>query len=306
MFSNARLASWVQEILASLAVASGVGYLATIYGVSRWLTRPSRAISLRPSPETWRDCTWEDLECTTGDGFRLAGWAISPPYPKATVAIFHGMRGNRSRTLDRIGFLTRAGYRCVAFDHRAHGQSDGRVTTFGYREGGDVAAVLQLIQRNWPHQPRAALGISMGAAAICYSAEQSRNFDAIILESPYHDLTAAFLNRIGKDFPSWFGKFVKGTIWLTERRMGLRMSQMAPHKYIGRLAPTPVMLLAGEQDPHAPPEETELLFQCCGAPSELHYIPEAGHHDVFDKGGQYYQDLIIGFLEQRLARRRAA
>ena len=113
--------------------------------------------------------TIQDLECTTSDGVRLAGWAITPANPRGTIAVFHGLRGNRDHVVDRILFLTRAGFRCVAFDHRAHGQSAGSVTSFGFHEAKDVSAVHAMIRRTWPETPCAALGTSMGAAALCYA-----------------------------------------------------------------------------------------------------------------------------------------
>src|SRR5207253_896473 len=81
---------------------------------------------------------WERLECRTADGLRLVGWAVTPPMPRATVLLCHGVRQNREQTLERTWFLSAAGYRCVAFDHRAHGQSDGKRTSFGYHERWDV------------------------------------------------------------------------------------------------------------------------------------------------------------------------
>jgi len=296
---TANRSSWLQETLASLAVASGIGYVATVYTVSRWLTRSTRTKPTLPD-DAW-NCTWQELECRTSDGLKLKGWAITPPHPRATIAIFHGIRGDRTRTLNRVALLVRAGYRCVAFDHRAHGESDGRVTSFGYFEGRDVSAVLDLIRHAWPSERRVALGVSMGAAALCYSPEAARACDAIILESVYHDLLSTFHNRIGTEFPGWFRHFSKGVVWLTERRLRLRMEQLSPWRCIHELAPAPVLLLTGERDEHATPEEVRLIYESCREPREFHIIPEAGHTDIVEVGGRRYEELILGFLERRLA-----
>src|SRR4051812_15823071 len=115
--------SWFAEALASATVLSGVGYLLTAYSVSRWLTRPARGAP-QSSPADL-GLPFEDEVCYTADGHRLAGWVIEPPQPRGTVALFHGLRCNRSHTLARVPMLIDAGYRCVAFDHRAHGKSSG-------------------------------------------------------------------------------------------------------------------------------------------------------------------------------------
>jgi alpha-beta hydrolase superfamily lysophospholipase len=194
----------------------------------------------------------------------------------------------------------------VAFDHRAHGESAGRHTSFGFHESRDVAAVLELIWQRWPRQPRAALGISMGAAALCFAAPAARALDAVILESLYHDLAGTFDSRIGTKYPSWFRRFRRGVVWLTERRLGVRLGQIAPAEHVARLAPAPVLLLTGSEDAHAPPQDARRLFGRCREPRELVIIPGAGHDDVFELGGRLYEEVLLDFLKRRLAALRKA
>jgi alpha-beta hydrolase superfamily lysophospholipase len=207
---------------------------------------------------------------------------------------------NREQTLGRLAFLAAAGYRCIAFDHRAHGESTGRHTSFGFYESRDVLAVLDFLRERWPHEPRAAVGISMGAAALCYAAERARAFDAIILESLYHDIGRAFASHI-HTYPHWFKHLDQSILWLTERRLGVRMGKLAPVEHIGDFAPTPVLLLTGSLDPHAPPDDTRHLFERCRGPRELCFVPNAGHRDLFESGGQLYQSRVLDFLKRRLA-----
>src|SRR5262249_50440924 len=104
MNSAAKRKSWLSDILALLTAASGIGYFLTVYGVSRWLTRAPPTIPRLP--ELNLGCTCQELECRTTDGLRLAGWAITPAQPKATIALFHGLRRDREQILDRVAFLT--------------------------------------------------------------------------------------------------------------------------------------------------------------------------------------------------------
>jgi len=292
--------SWFDEIWPRLAVASGVGYVATAYIASRWLTRRSPA-KLERLPKS-QHCTVEPLECQTMDKITLKGWLLTPPRPRATIALFHGMRCNRSHMLERATFLTAAGYRCVAFDFRAHGESDGRTCSFGYHERHDVAAVLQLIRSRWPDEPRAALGVSMGAAAVCFAGEISRGFDALILESVYTELTRAFDQRIGTGLPRWLPFFRSGIVWFTERRLGEKISQVAPIAHIAQLTPRPVLLLTGSDDPHAPPEDVQSLADQVAGSARFHVIPGAAHENVCTQGGLAYQALLLAFLNDHLLR----
>jgi uncharacterized protein len=290
--------SWLHEIWPRLVVASGVGYLGLALAVSRWLTR--RAPAVVPVPTHLPNCTVEALTCRTNDGIVLQGWMIAPPMPRGNVAIFHGMRNNRSFVLDRIEFLTAAGYRCIAFDHRAHGESGGRLISFGYHERHDVVAVAELIRSRWPSEPCAALGISMGGAAVCFAGESARAFDAIILESVYHDLDRAFSHRIGGAYPTWFRHFRPGVIWLTERRLGTRIRDVAPIAHVAHLAPRPVLLLTGSEDELAPPDEVKAFLTQIPDSARFHLVPGAGHGKVYQVAGQAYRDLLLAFLARHL------
>lgn len=289
----------VPELLARVALASGVGYVAAAYTISRWLTRPSRARP-RTNPGHY-GLPWYRAGCRSADGVTLAGWVVEPPRPRATVALFHGMRGNRERLLDRVALLARHGFRCVAFDLRAHGESGGRRTSFGFHERHDAAAALKFVRDRWPDQPRAALGVSMGAAAICYAARQVKGWDVVVLESCYQDIGRAFENRLRDGLPAWYRRLSRGVVWVTERRLGVRLEQLAPVDYIEHLGPAPVFVLTGAADPHAPAEEARALYERCRGPRELWVVPEAGHRDVFNKGGEEYRRRVVGFLEQHLS-----
>ncbi len=294
---NPAAESWLDDVWPRLTAATGVGYVAVAYGVSRWLTRPSPATvstTLR-----FAMARVEPLQCVTCDGILLQGWVVEPPAPRATVALFHGLRGNRSALVERIDFLTRAGYRCVAFDHRAHGESGGAFASFGYHERHDAIAVAELILSRWSDQPCAAMGISMGAAALCFAGRSASGFQALILESMYYDLHRAFHHRVGCGYPGWLRHFRRGIIWFIERRLNARIEQIAPVDQMAGLAPRPVLLITGGDDPHAPPNEVQALAEKLPG-AAFQTVPGTGHGDVCDLGGAFYRDLILGFLGEQL------
>ena len=285
--------------------AADADVLTAAHRVSRWLTQgtPGRP---RRTPAEY-GLSFERVECRTADRLRLLGWVVTPPRPRATVALFHDVRAGREAMLPRLGLLAAAGYRCVAFDHRAHGESDGRRTSFGYHEARDVTAVLALARRNWPRQALAALGVGMGAAALCFAAGEVRRLGAVVLEGLYPDLGTALLDRLrGAPYPSWFRQFGQAVVWVTECRLGLRLAEVAPLRHVGDLAPAPVLLLAGDQDRHAPAPGQQLLFRHCGGPRELHLVPRAGRHDLVERGGALYRDPLLSFLRRHLGAGRAA
>jgi pimeloyl-ACP methyl ester carboxylesterase len=188
----------------------------------------------------------------------------------------------------------------VAFDHRAHGESKGGKTSFGYHEARDVAAILELVRQRWPEQPRAVLGMSMGAAAVCFAAEQARDYHAVILESLYHDIASAFTSRLATMYPFWCRPLVRGIIWVTERRLGVPLADAVPADHIGKLAPAPILLLTGSADHHAPPEDLQRLHARCQGPSDVWLASGAQHCDVLEVAGKAYEERVLEFLNRSL------
>ncbi len=292
--------SRLTELLIRLGLASGVGALAAQYLIARWLTKATRG-PIHPTPSAL-GLDWESFACQTADGYRLRGWVVAPPRPRATVLLFHGIRNTRVQTMSRLAFLVPAGYRCVAFDHRAHGESDGRKSSFGYHERHDVLAVLGQARQRWSDQPLAALGMSMGAAALCYAAEEVRKHtSAVILESLYHDVITAFHNRLADGhYPVYFQRLTQGVIRQCERRVHVVARQLAPANFIGGLGAVPLLLLTGTEDRHSTPDEAKRLFARRSGPGELVLVPGAGHSDVCERGGEFYRRQVLGFLERNL------
>ncbi|MGE3805257.1 MAG: alpha/beta hydrolase, partial [Gemmataceae bacterium] len=177
--------------------------------------------------------------------------------------------------------------------------SGGKLSSFGFHEKHDVAAILDLIERRWPDQPRALLGISMGAAAICFAAEQASKCQAIILESCYRDVFTAFANRLQR-YPDWMKQLSAGTVKVTERRLQLQVQEVNPALHIDKLTPAPVLLLTGTKDRFAPPEEAQSLYEKCSEPREIFLVEGADHHDVFETGAAAYRDRVVDFLQRHM------
>lgn len=292
--------SRLTELLIRLGLASGVGTLAAQYLIARWLTKPTRR-RIRQTPSVL-GFDWEPFACQTEDSYRLRGWVVTPPRPRATILLFHGIRQTRVQMLSRLAFLVPAGYRCVAIDHRAHGESDGRRSSFGYHEQHDVRAVLAQSRERWSNQPLAALGMSMGAAALCYAASDvCLSANAVILESLYYDVVTAFQNRLAAGhYPGYFQRLTRGVIHRCERRVGVLAEHLAPANFIPSLAPVPFLLLTGTEDRHSTPEEAERLFALRNGPGQLLFVPGAGHSDVCETGGEYYSRHVLDFLDRCL------
>jgi pimeloyl-ACP methyl ester carboxylesterase len=155
-----------------------------------------------------------------------------------------------------------------------------------------------LIHERWPGEPAAALGCSMGAAALCFASAQVQDWQAIVLEALYSEVGTAFQRRIGSAYPAWFAQLYPGIVRITERRLKIRIHELAPIQHIANFSSVPILFIAGSEDTFAPPSDSDQIRSRYPGPHEFWQVPEASHSDIWEKGGEEYRKRVGEFLEK--------
>jgi alpha-beta hydrolase superfamily lysophospholipase len=139
------------------------------------LRTAEQAVSYRGRPEgpTPADSglAFDDVPLRSRDGTRLSGWWIRPGDEArrrdlAVVVLAHTTGATRASLLPEATALARAGFIVLALDLRAHGASDGRMTTGGFLETEDVAAAVGLAHERALGAPVVLFGEGSGAIAV--------------------------------------------------------------------------------------------------------------------------------------------
>ena len=160
------------------------------------------------------------------DGLRLNTVAIcSSGEPKAVLLFIHGLCGKIGRMLPAMEHFSEAGYACVCFDMRGHGNSiiDEKDRGYTYKGGSDaitmdIQGVVDWISSSFPQTPIYIISHSMGslAARTYLKSDDSRIEGLIICGSPsYNPLSpfARFVMHIyngltdGRSRPEWLQKY---------------------------------------------------------------------------------------------------
>lgn len=124
------------------------------------------------------------------DGLRLNTMAIcSNDNPKAVLLFIHGLCGKIGRMLPSMEHFAEAGYACVGFDMRGHGNSivEERDRGYTYKGGSyamsmDIQGIVGWISSYYPHTPIYIISHSMGSlAARAYLKEDDSHIDGLII-----------------------------------------------------------------------------------------------------------------------------
>lgn len=208
---------WV--IISLVLVSIGVLLLILRWGSSVILSPRRR----RPSPEcvqiiensTAYGIRSEAFEVSTEDGFQLKAIWLEPSGASITqgiVVMLDGLGGHKERLLPLAQRLIAEGFRCVAYDLRAHGESGARFSTFGFLDRQDLSLVIDRIEslleeRGEDATPVMGFGISMGAATVIQCMPNDQRLTAGVAAAPYTNFHAGMSHAIGRAtrglIPQW-------------------------------------------------------------------------------------------------------
>lgn len=131
---------------------------------------------------------FQEVEFFSKDNLKLSGVLVTSADPIANVVLCHGYQGSKEFMYGYLDLFPRCNI--LFFDFRAHGKSEGQLTSIGVLESHDVIGAVHYLQEtmNKRHTdkklPLIILGVSMGGAAALKAAELEPNLcDALIVDS---------------------------------------------------------------------------------------------------------------------------
>ncbi|KIO48225.1 esterase [Nitrosospira sp. NpAV] len=223
------------------------------------------------------------------------GWLKRGAHGGGMILLVHSIRSNRVEMLSRAKFLNGQGYGVLLIDLQAHGETPGERITFGVLESEDVEAAVAYLRENFPSERIAAIGVSLGAAAIALASHPLR-LDAVVLESLHPTIEEAVENRLKLHLGEFGPMFSPLLLWQLSYRLNISPEALNPITRIGELN-TPLLLISGTDDRHTTMAETKRLFDAARQPKEMWIVPGGGHFNMHAYAGKEYEDRILNFLE---------
>ena len=218
------------------------------------------------------------------------------------IVICHGVGANRSDFTELAVSLSKRGYVVLLFDFRAHGESEGSRTSLGYHEQKDIVAALDLLKAR-PDIDTGHIGIygfSMGGSAAILAAAQTKAFRAVVVDSAFTSLRDQARDAITGFYHLPSFPFLPLAIMGYQLYFQASVDSVSPVRVIGKVAPTPVLIIAGEGDALIPAENGRRLFAAAQEPKELWIIPNADHGATMVAAGGAYEKRVGEFFDRNL------
>lgn len=217
---------------------------------------------------------------------------------RGTVVMLHGRGGRKEDAFPVAERFVAAGFRCLCYDARAHGQSGGVYTTYGALETADLSAVIDAAEIRFGTQlfPYAVFGISQGAAVSLQALPVESRIRSAVVVSPFAELD----RMVSFSAHKFGGQWVPNALpWAVLKAGGLWAGfdpfEISPLQSAARVT-VPVMVVHGGKDKVIPIEQGRRIYQSLKqASSERRWreVPDGYHFNVLAVGGDdLYQEMI--------------
>jgi fermentation-respiration switch protein FrsA (DUF1100 family) len=217
----------------------------------------------------------EDIRFKTTDNLMLHGWFFRTTEAKGSILVLHGNAQNLGTHVNSVLWLVQAGFNVFIFDYRGYGNSEGKTSLDGVHKDAE-AALETLLSLPGVDQNRVfVLGQSIGGSIAIYLAATTphrENIRALIVESAFVGYRQIAREKMDSFWLTWPFQYP--------------LSYLVPDTYsairwIGKIAPIPILILHGSDDAVVPVHHGRLLFDAALQPKDFWITRTPGHISSF-------------------------
>lgn len=269
------------------------------YNTAQFLKPPAPAKKHRNSSR------WADLVRRSGVvlnlkgkyGKSIRGWLFRPTRPHSRLVIFlHDFGQDRRYGYELVRDLVGHGLNVLAYDLRAHGESDGKVGRNYRLHSDDHRAILHYLKRLLPNQwiyPVATIGVGVGGSAALLSATLDGTFRYVIAIDPPLDPATEIKKR--------FGSMGSLLLDLTKKRItrvgDIHYRRASPLKSAHRLRDTKIRIYTTQK-----PENVRKYSTFCAKTKgfcKLKFLKNTTPGKWWLAMKRYQRDSLVQFLLQK-------
>ncbi|MGR3764919.1 alpha/beta hydrolase [Rossellomorea sp. NS-SX7] len=268
------------------------------------LVRSREINALRLIQEEYDTLPKEEVTIPSPYGYHLNA-VFATPHPHKKYMIFaHGVTENKLNSIKYMNLFIKKGFNAIIYDHRRHGASGGKTTSYGYYEKFDLKAVVdELIRREGEDVFFGIHGESMGAATmLLYGGCVEDRADFYIADCPYSDFGEQLAYRMSVELKMPV-RFLLPLVNRTLKwREGYSLKELSPISVIQNIQ-KPVLFIHSMEDDYILPKMTEDLFHKKQGDKMLHLDFRGTHAQSYNEDPEKYDSVIQQFLDEVVAAR---
>jgi dipeptidyl aminopeptidase/acylaminoacyl peptidase len=249
--------------------------------------------------DMYRKLSKKELTIPSPLGYNIYGELIDVPSSNRYMIFSHGVTQNTLNSIKYMNIFLERGWNIVLYDHRRHGKSGGKTTSYGFYEKQDLKAVVDWVREQATDE--AVIGIhgeSMGAATLLmYAGGLEDGADFYIADCPFSDLEEQLSYRLKSDFkiPKQLIMPIANTFLRLRDKYSI--SDVSPINVIENID-NPVLFIHSEPDDFIPIMMTQQLFEKKKGKKQLYVAKNGSHAMSYSDNREEYKKAIDEFLEE--------
>ncbi|GLC87229.1 alpha/beta hydrolase [Lysinibacillus piscis] len=258
-----------------------------------------RETSAQRFDEAWYNKNLKyELNIDSPNGYTIRGAMLQPLQTTNTIIICHGVTENKINSVKYARLFERLGFNSVIFDHRRHGDSGGKTTSYGHYEKNDLDAVVKTVKAMIGED--AILGIhgeSMGAATmLLYAGTIEDGADFYIADCAFSDFSLLLQHIAKSEFK--YGSIIpiRFVDFFVRLRDGYSFKSVTPAEAVTHID-KPVLFIHSIPDTFIPASMSLALYDKKAGTKKLKLFDKGAHAQSFNENMVEYEQLIQDFLQ---------
>lgn len=253
----------------------------------------------RFDPVTFESLPKREVLIPSPFGYKLKTILVEPHHTNRYVIICHGVTENKVNSVKYMNLFLERGFNAVIYDHRRHGESGGKTTSFGHYEKLDLKAVVDWLKAEKSSELLIGIhGESMGAATtLLYAGMLEDGADFYIVDCPFSDFKELLEYQIKKDIKLPPRMVLPLGDFFLRFRDKYSVSEVSPISFIDKIH-SPILFIHSQDDKYILPTMTEALYERKTGPKKLFLAVKGAHAQSFNENRKEYEQAVDEFLEE--------
>jgi uncharacterized protein len=253
----------------------------------------------RYNPVEFESLPKREVDISSPFGYTIKALLVEPHHTNRYIIISHGVTETKINSIKYANMFLARGFNTLIYDHRRHGESGGKTTSFGHYEKFDLKTVVDWLKTE--KGPQLELGIhgeSMGAATmLLYAGLLEDGADFYIADCPFSDFKEQLAYLIKKDFKLVPSLLLPLGDVLLRLRDKYSIRNVSPISVIENIK-HPILFIHSQKDDFILPTMTKDLFEQKKGPKMLFLAANGRHAQSFNENRADYERVIDEFLQK--------
>ncbi len=231
-------------------------------------------------------------------GYHLKALVVEPHRTNKYVIFCHGVTENKFNSIKYMNLFLERGFNGIIYDHRRHGESGGKTTSYGYYEKFDLKTIVDWLRLD--RGPDLLLGIhgeSMGAATmLLYAGMIEDAADFYIADCPFSDFQQQLAYRLKAELRLPAKLLLPVADLFIKMRQRYSLKDVSPIAVIDNIE-KPILFIHSKKDDFILPTMTKALYEQKQGPKKLFIAEKGVHAQSLNENKEDYAKVVDEFLE---------